>query len=33
MVLKKPDKGKEIIAPAKQTQYCSGEGKGMLMMQ
>jgi hypothetical protein len=32
-VLKKPDKGKEILAPAKQTQYRSGVGKGMHMMQ
>jgi hypothetical protein len=32
-VLKKPNKGKEILAPAKQTQYCSGVGKGMHMMQ
>jgi hypothetical protein len=31
--LKKPDEGKEILAPAKQTQYCSGVGKGMHMMQ
>ncbi len=32
-VLKKPDKGKECLTPAKQTQYCSGVGKGMHMMQ
>ncbi len=32
-VLTKPDKGEEILAPAKQTQYCSGVGKGMHMMQ
>ncbi len=32
-VLKKPDKGEELLAPAKQTQYCSGVGKGMHMMQ
>ena len=32
-VLKKPDKGKEILAPAKQTQYRSGVGKGLHMMQ
>jgi hypothetical protein len=32
-VLKKPDKGEEILTPAKQTQYCSGVGKGMHMMQ
>ncbi len=32
-VLKKPDKGEEILMPAKQTQYCSGVGKGMHMMQ
>ena len=32
-VLKKPDEGKEILAPAKQPQYCSGVGKGMHMMQ
>jgi hypothetical protein len=32
-VLKKPDKGEEILAPAKQTQYCSGVGKKMHMMQ
>jgi hypothetical protein len=32
-VLKKPDKGKEILMPAKQTQYYSGVGKGMHMMQ
>jgi hypothetical protein len=32
-VLKKPDKGEEILVPAKQTQYHSGVGKGMHMMQ
>jgi hypothetical protein len=32
-VLKKPDKDKELLVPAKQTQYCSGVGKGMHMMQ
>ena len=32
-VVKKPDKGKGILAPAKQTQYCSGVEKGMRMMQ
>jgi len=32
-VLKKPDEGKEILAPAKQPQYRSGVGKGMHMMQ
>ncbi len=32
-VLKKPDNGKEILMPAKQTQYRSGVGKGMHMMQ
>ena len=32
-VLKKPDKGEEILAPAKQTQYCSGVGKEMPLMQ
>jgi hypothetical protein len=32
-VLRKPDKGKEIFMPAKQTQYCSGMGEGMHMMQ
>ena len=32
-VLKKPDKGEEILTPAKQTQYCSGVGKGMHMTQ
>jgi hypothetical protein len=31
-VLKKPDKGEEILAPAKQTQYRSGVEKGMHMM-
>jgi hypothetical protein len=31
-VLKKPDKDKETLMPAKQTQYCSGVGKGMHMM-
>ncbi len=33
VVLKKSDKGKEILKPAKQTQYHSGVGKGMHMMQ
>ncbi len=33
IVLKKPDKGKENLTPAKQTQYCSGVGKRMHMMQ
>ena len=32
-VLKKADEGEEILAPAKQTQYRSGVGKGMHMMQ
>ncbi len=32
-VLKNPDKGKECFTPAKQTQYCSGVGKGMHMIQ
>jgi hypothetical protein len=32
-VLKKPDKGKEIFAPANQMQYGSGVGKGMHVMQ
>ncbi len=32
-VLKKLDEGKEILAPAKQTLYRSGMGKGMHMMQ
>jgi hypothetical protein len=32
-VLKKPDKGKEILLTVKQTQYRSGEGKGMHIMQ
>jgi hypothetical protein len=32
-VLKKPDKGKEIFAPANQMQYRSGVGKGMHVMQ
>ncbi len=32
-VLRKPDKGEEILMPAKQTQYCSGVGKGIHMMQ
>jgi hypothetical protein len=32
-VLKKPDKGKETLTPAKQTQYCPSVGKGMHMMQ
>jgi hypothetical protein len=32
-VLKKLDKGKEILAPAKQTQCGTGVGKGMHMMQ
>jgi hypothetical protein len=31
--IKKPDKGEEILKLAKQTQYCSGVGKGMHMMQ
>jgi hypothetical protein len=33
IVLKKPDKGKESLTPAKQTQYHSGVRKGMHMMQ
>jgi hypothetical protein len=32
-VLKMPDNDEEILTPAKQTQYCSGVGKGMHMMQ
>ncbi len=32
-VLRKPDKGEEVLTPAKQTQHCSGVGKGMHMMQ
>ncbi len=32
-VLKKLDEGKKLLAPAKQTQYCSVVGKGMHMMQ
>jgi hypothetical protein len=32
-VIKKPDEGKEILTPAKQTQYLSSVGKGMHMMQ
>ena len=32
-VLRKPDEGNELLTPAKQTQYCSGVGKGMHMMQ
>jgi hypothetical protein len=32
-VLKKPDKVKDILTPTKQTQNCSGVGKGMHMMQ
>ncbi len=32
-VLKKPDKGKELLVPTKQTQYHSGVGNGMHMMQ
>jgi hypothetical protein len=32
-VLRKPDKGDELLTPAKQTQYHSGVGKGMHMMQ
>jgi hypothetical protein len=31
-VLKKPDEGEECLTPAKQTQCCSGVGKGMHMM-
>ncbi len=31
--LKKPEEGKEILMPAKQTQYHSGVRKGMHMMQ
>ena len=33
MVLRKPDKGDKLLMPAKQTQYCSGVGKGMHMMR
>jgi hypothetical protein len=32
-VLRKPDKGEEIPTPTKQTQYHSGVGKEMHMMQ
>ena len=32
-MLKTPDEGEEILLPVKQTQYCSGMGKGMHMMQ
>ena len=32
-VLRKPDEGDKLLTPAKQTQYCSGVGKGMHMMQ
>jgi len=32
-LLKKPDECEEILASAKQTQYCSGVGKQMHMMQ
>jgi hypothetical protein len=32
-VLRKPDEGDELLTPAKQTQYRSGVGKGMHMMQ
>jgi hypothetical protein len=32
-VLKKPEEGKEILLPAKQTQYRLGVGKGLHMMQ
>jgi hypothetical protein len=32
-VLEKPDKGKDNLMPAEQTQYRSGVGKGMHMMQ
>jgi hypothetical protein len=32
-VLKKPDEGEENLILAKQTQCCSGVGKGMHMMQ
>ncbi len=32
-VLKMPDKGKEILMPAKRTQYPSSVGKGLHMMQ
>jgi len=32
-VLRKPDEGNELLMPAKQTQYHSGVGKGMHMMQ
>ncbi len=31
--LRKPDKGDELLMPVKQTQYRSGVGKGMHMMQ
>jgi len=32
-VLRKPDEGNELLTPTKLTQYCSGVGKGMHMMQ
>ncbi len=32
-VLRKPDEGDKLLTPTKQTQYCSGVGKGMHMMQ
>jgi hypothetical protein len=32
-VLRKPDEGDKLLTPAKQTQYRSGVGKGMHMMQ
>jgi len=32
-VLRKPDEGDKLLTPAKQTQYHSGVGKGMHMMQ
>ena len=32
-LLKKPDEGLENFTPVKRTQYCSGVGKGMHMMQ
>ncbi len=32
-MLRKPDKGEELLTPVKQTQYRSGVGKGMHMMQ
>jgi hypothetical protein len=31
-VLRKPDEGEELLTSTKQTQYCSGVGKGMHMM-